>query len=371
MHGVYVRLLIRVTVSRFLWLFIFVFGYIVTDCTYIGTSLIPRFCISLFPLSFSVSGHIIDNLHVFEQARSGRSMCNSALENLCIIINCAWIRTSIDSYFFLSLWLWMSVPVSGYVMTRCMCICVSWSCLFFLSLWTSVVVFGYIVSHCRCISRSLHTCFYKSLDPYFSVFSLNASICFRLHCHWLSVCRFVSLLIRIFIYVSLYQSWYPRILPLSLRVYVRHFTRVSLFLSLNVYNSVSLYYHSFLVYMYVSWFVFLYSVFSDCLYLCSAGGGGGGDVSIHVWLYCHWFYVQKYVSWSAFLSVSPTPPPHLCSAGGGGGGGAGMFLSMYGYIVTDSTCKSTSLDPRFSLFPPPPPQSFFFCLSVCVRVYYR
>ena len=369
MHGVYVRLLIRVSVSLFMWLFIFVFGYIVTDCTYIGTSLIPRFCISLFPLSFSVSGHIIDNLHVFEQARSGRSMCNSALENLCIIINCAWIRTSIDSYFFLSLWLWMSVPVSGYVMTRCMCICVSWSCLFFLSLWTSVVVFGYIVSHCRCISRSLHTCFYKSLDPYFSVFSLNASICFRLHCHWLSVCRFISLLIRIFIYVSLYQSWYPRILPLSLRVYVHHFTRVSLFLSLNVYNSVSLYYHSFLVYMYVSWFVFLYSVFSDCLYLCSAGGGGGGGCFYPCMAILSLILRAKVRLLIRVSLCSPHPPTP--SVFGRGGGGAGMFLSMYGYIVTDSTCKSTSLDPRFSLFPPPPPQSFFFCLSVCVRVYYR
>ena len=122
---------LNLCLSLFLWLFIFVFGYIVTDCTYIGASLIPRFCLSLFLLSFSVSGYIIDNVHVFEQARSGRSMCNRALENVCIIINSACIRTSNDSYFFLSLWLWMSVPVSGYVMTHCMCIYVSWSCLFF------------------------------------------------------------------------------------------------------------------------------------------------------------------------------------------------------------------------------------------------
>ena len=127
--GVYVRLLICVTVSLFLWLFIFVFGNIVTDCTYIGTSLIPRFCLS-FPLSFSVSGYIIDNFHVCEQARSCRSVYSCALENLCIIINSACIRTSTDSYFYLSLWLWMFVPVSGYVITDCMCIYVSWSCLF-------------------------------------------------------------------------------------------------------------------------------------------------------------------------------------------------------------------------------------------------
>ena len=72
------------------------FGYIVTDCTYIGTSLIPRFCVFLFPLSFSVSGYIVDNVRVCEQARSGRSVYNSALENVCIIFNSACIPTSFD-----------------------------------------------------------------------------------------------------------------------------------------------------------------------------------------------------------------------------------------------------------------------------------
>ena len=43
--GVYVRSLIRVSLS---FSFIMsVFGYIVTDCTYIGISLIPRFCLPL------------------------------------------------------------------------------------------------------------------------------------------------------------------------------------------------------------------------------------------------------------------------------------------------------------------------------------
>ena len=123
--GVYVRLLIRVSVSSFVWLFIFVFGYIVTDCTYIVTSLILRFCLSLslsVSLSFSVSGYIIDNLHVCEQARLGRSVCNSSLVNLCIIINSACI----DSYLYLPLWLWRSVTVSGCVITDYMCIYVSW-----------------------------------------------------------------------------------------------------------------------------------------------------------------------------------------------------------------------------------------------------
>ena len=102
-------------------LFIFVVGYIGTDCTYIGMSLILRFYLS-FPLCFWVSGYIIDNLRVCEQARSGYSVCNSSLENLCVITNSACI----DSHFYLPLWLWRSVPVSGCVITDCMCVYVSW-----------------------------------------------------------------------------------------------------------------------------------------------------------------------------------------------------------------------------------------------------
>ena len=104
------------------------------DCLYLWSailSLIVRiyvrllFCIFVylsFPLSFSVSGYIIDNLHVCEQARLGHSACYSSLENLCIIINSACI----DSYFYFLLWLWRSVTVSGCVITDYMCIYVSW-----------------------------------------------------------------------------------------------------------------------------------------------------------------------------------------------------------------------------------------------------
>ena len=149
--------------SVFNWLFISMFGYTVTDCTYIGTSLIPLFCLSLFPSVFLCPGYIIGNLHVCEQARSGRSVCNRALENVCIIIlNSAYIPTSLHSYLCLSVSLWMSVPESGYIIIHCMCIYVAWSWLFF-SMW-----------------------------PCFSVFSLNGFIGFRLYCHWLSVYRFVS-----------------------------------------------------------------------------------------------------------------------------------------------------------------------------------
>ena len=45
--GFDVRLLIRVSLSLFLWMFLSVFGYIVTDCICIGTSLDPRFSHSL------------------------------------------------------------------------------------------------------------------------------------------------------------------------------------------------------------------------------------------------------------------------------------------------------------------------------------
>ena len=89
-------------------------------------------CLSLFPSLSQCPGYIIGNLHACDQTRSVRSVCNSTLENLCIIsLNSAYIPTSLYLYFCLSLWLWMSVPVSGYVMTRSMWIYVSWSCLFF------------------------------------------------------------------------------------------------------------------------------------------------------------------------------------------------------------------------------------------------
>ena len=71
----------------------------------------------------------------------------------------------------------MSAPMSGYVMTHCMCIYVICH-----SLWISVGAFGYIVTDCRCI--------FPSLDPCFSL-SLNTSMSVRLYCHWLYVNRYV------------------------------------------------------------------------------------------------------------------------------------------------------------------------------------
>ena len=59
-----------------------------------------------------MSGYIIGNLHACEQASSVRSMCSSAVENICIIINSACIRTSLDLYFCLSLSLALNVRSS-------------------------------------------------------------------------------------------------------------------------------------------------------------------------------------------------------------------------------------------------------------------
>ena len=180
-------------------------GYIVTDCTYIGTSLIRVFVYLSILLSFSVSGYIIGILHACEQMRTCRSVCNSALENLCIILNSACIRTSIDSYFNLSLWLCMSVPVSEYVMTDCMCIYVCWSCLFFsFSLNIRISL--------RLYCDPLYVYMYVSWSVFLCVFFLNASIGFRLYCHWLSVYSFVSW--------SAYLSMFL-FLCLSIRVYYR------------------------------------------------------------------------------------------------------------------------------------------------------
>ena len=102
---------------------------------------------------------------------------------------------------------------------------------------------------------------------FLSVFSLTAPIGFQLYCHWLSVYSFISWSTFL---SMLSLSKYPRILPLISRVYVRHITRVSLSLFLNVYASVRIYYHSVFVFIFVFWSVFL-SLFFLWLFLCVFG----------------------------------------------------------------------------------------------------
>ena len=121
----------------------------VTDCTCIGTSVEPLWSLSL-SLCLSESGYIIDNVHEYEQARSAHSACNCAIYIYIyyfLLLHFAWIRTSLDSYFFLSLCLGMCVAVSGYV-----------------------------IPHCRSNFTSLVACFSLS-------FSLNVFIIFQVYCH--------------------------------------------------------------------------------------------------------------------------------------------------------------------------------------------
>ena len=91
------------------WLYVYVY---VSWSVFTGTSLDPRFSLS-FSLSVSVFGYII-----------GKSAC---------------IRTSVDSYFFVSLCLWMCVAVSDYISSQCRCKCTSLDS--YVSLSSSLNVF--------------------------------------------------------------------------------------------------------------------------------------------------------------------------------------------------------------------------------------
>ena len=178
----------------FSMIFMSVFGYIVTDSTYIGISLIPRFCLSLYT-SFSMSGYIIGNFHVCEQAHWARSVSNRALQNVCMsIIIPVYIRTSLDSHFCLTSLaqnvrsnvricddsLYVHISLLSFSLNICrsvrlychwlsVYISVSWSVFLSLSLslWIPLWVFGYIVTDCTWIG----TC----TDPRFSLF-LSVSV---------------------------------------------------------------------------------------------------------------------------------------------------------------------------------------------------
>ena len=110
-----------------LWIPLSVFGYIVTDCTWIGTCTDPR-----FPLFLSV--------------------CFSVRYIVC---NSTCIRASLDSYFFLSHCLWMCVAVSGCFITHCKFICMSLDPCLSLFVWIFLCLFSYVVTNCTCIGTSL------------------------------------------------------------------------------------------------------------------------------------------------------------------------------------------------------------------------
>ena len=164
------------------------FGYVVTNCTCIGTSLNPRFSLSLFlSVSLSVSGYIIGNLHVCEQARSaGRPRCDCAKERLllfCFVLFLNMrVRLLIDiSYFlFRAEWLYQFSDIFWLIVcpsTSLGCVCfshfslnicssdwlyyhslyvsmsVAWFVFVSLSLPLSmpIAVFGYILTDCSSI----------------------------------------------------------------------------------------------------------------------------------------------------------------------------------------------------------------------------
>ena len=123
-------------------MFLSVFDCIVSHFRCIDTSLhvFLSLCLS-FSVFVSVSEYIIGNWYVCDQSRSARSACNTLYKRIQSLIlnhmpmgaeNSATenfnfdflivrvLRTSLGFYFFLSLW--MSVPVSSYIMTHCMCV---------------------------------------------------------------------------------------------------------------------------------------------------------------------------------------------------------------------------------------------------------
>ena len=119
------------------------------------------------------------------------------------------------------------------------------------------------------------TCICTSLDP---CFSMSASIGFRQYCHWLSVYRFDFWSAFRFIFLPVSVSAYITANSACICTSCYSFFSLSHCLSLNVYTSVRMYDRSFLVYMYVSWSVFLslflslfMSVFdyivTDCTYI--------------------------------------------------------------------------------------------------------
>ena len=139
------------------------------------------------------------------------------------------VYTYVSWFVFLSLSLWMSVPVFGYIMTHCMSIYVSGSCLF-LSFWISVVVICYIITHCMCL--------YPSLGPWFSV-SLTLSMPIAVFGYIVTDCNSIgtSLDRRILLFFPfLCLSQCMGILSVSLRVYVRPMVHICFSLCKSVYH---------------------------------------------------------------------------------------------------------------------------------------
>ena len=232
--GVYVRILIRVSLTLFLWLFMSVFGYIVTDCTYIGISLIPRFCLSLCTCLSQCPG-VLSVISMYVNKRVQLAHCVTALQKIYMIYDyynsCVYMYVSwfvLPSHLFGSEFPFQSPDMLWLIV----CAYMSLDLLFFFFLLLLLLLLNICISVRLNLSLIVGRCIFPSLDPCFSLslplslslsFSLNTSICVRLYCHWLHVNRYVSW----FAFLSLSVS-VSGILLVILRVYVSLLVRIYL-----------------------------------------------------------------------------------------------------------------------------------------------
>ena len=153
-----------------------------------------------------MSEYIIGNLHVCEQARSARLLCNITIFLFYFFIFLFSVYTYV-SWFFSSFYVFVSECLYHCVATLWLVTVSAYTSLlrvsYSFSLWISVLVFGYIMSHWS----------HNNLRLLIRVFSLSASIGFRQYCHWFSVYnKFVFWSAFRFIFLSI---------CLSIRVYNR------------------------------------------------------------------------------------------------------------------------------------------------------
>ena len=142
-------------------------------------------------------------------------------------------------------------------------------------------MFGYIVTHCTCICTSL--------DARFSVFSLNASIGFRLYCHWLSVYTFVSwsAFLTMFLFVSVSAYIAANFACICTSLYLCFPLTFCHWICTPVSEYIIIH----------SWCIC--TSFDPCFCLSFSM-----IVYVCVRLYRHWLYLYRYVCYSAYLSIS-------------------------------------------------------------------
>ena len=150
-----------------------------------------------FSLSLSVSRYIIGNF-MYMNKRVQLTQRVIALLKIFVLFSfliCACIRTSLHSYFCLSFCLWMSVTVSGYIMTH------------FKS------IYGFALRFCLS-------------------FSQNICVSVWLYCHWLYVYRYVSWSVFVSLFLSQWLNECSAILSQVISVRVRLLIHISLSLCL-------------------------------------------------------------------------------------------------------------------------------------------